>query len=440
MKNFYVMLLGFLFLCLSIGKSTKAQTISIDAEYRPRTEFRQGLKKPLTDIQKDAYVVLQRTRLNTDYKSNSLNARLSLQDARIWGQSDLKSTAPQISVFEAWFDLLLTSGISIEAGRQAFQYDDQRLFGAGVWSNTGNSHDAILLKYKDASTQTHFAAAYNNTTDALSSYKYNVSGMYQSMGFLWFSQKLTNELSLTAIGITEALPRSMVTSGAFKAKTSSDSSSTVTYGRFTYGGNLIYKDDQSIINGSITAYGQTGRDNKMGDLSACLLAAQGIIKLSDNFSASLGFDYLSGTSFEDTLTVGTRKSYSFNKLYGTNHKFNGSMEYWASAPSGGLVDYYLEGNYSYDKDISFNLSLHKFSLAKEMFAGKTLINDKNLGGEVDLSIAYQWSKDINIQLGYSLYFKTNSTLLINSISGNTKTPIWGFCMLTVKPSLYKSIN
>jgi hypothetical protein len=204
MKNWNFSLVILCAFILSI--SANAQTISIDAEYCPRLEFRSGFKKPLVDTLDFNAVVLQRTRLNADYKSNSLNAHITLQDARTWGQCDKSSAVPQITIYEAWIEMLITSGFSLEAGRQALKYDDQRLFATSNWSNTGNAHDLLLLKFKDSFLQAHAGFAYNNTNDITNSYKYNVSGMYQSMGFLWLSKEIFAGLNISAIGIGEGLP------------------------------------------------------------------------------------------------------------------------------------------------------------------------------------------------------------------------------------------
>jgi hypothetical protein len=264
--------------------------VTIDAEYRPRTEMRQGFRKPLVDTLAFNAVILQRTRLNADYRSNSLNARLTLQDARIWGQGDKSSSSPQVSVYEAWVELLITSGVSVAAGRQALKYDDQRLFAPSNWSNTGNACDVLLLKYKDSFMQAHAGFAYNNANDTLFTYKYNVNGMYQTMGILWLSKEVLPGLNLSLIGIGEGLPRSMVTSGTLKIKTAKDSSSTMTFGRFTYGGNLVFQNDASVFGGMLTGYYQTGRDAKMGTLRAYLLAAKGMAKILDELSAQAGID------------------------------------------------------------------------------------------------------------------------------------------------------
>jgi hypothetical protein len=403
---------NYLSLCfILMSAPVYAQTVTIDAEYRPRAEMRQGLKKPLADTLDYNAIVLQRTRLNADYRSNSLNVRLTLQDARIWGQGDKSSSSPQVSVYEAWVELLITSGVSAAAGRQALKYDDQRLFAPSNWSNTGNACDALVLKYKDSFMQAYAGFAYNNTNDTLFTYKYNVNGMYQTLGFMWLSKEVLPGINLSLIGIGEGLPRSMVTSGTWKIKTAKDSSSTMTFGRFTYGGNLVYQDDASVFGGMLTGYYQTGRDAKMGTLRAYLLAAKGTAKILDELSAQAGIDYYSGTSYSDTVGAGTKTSHTFNKLNGTNHSFNGSMEYWTTLPSGGLMDYYAGTTYKFSKEFSLDITGHLFSLVENMYQGKKQLNNKDLGSEIDLTFNYQWSKEVVIQGGYSRYFPTSSTML-----------------------------
>ena len=438
MKTCYY-ILTLLFVIIS-SSTVFGQAVSIDAEYRPRFELRDGFRKPLVDTLDLNAVVFQRTRLNADYKSNSLNAHLTFQDANIWGQSDKTSSTPQITIYEAWIEMLLTSGLSLEAGRQALKYDDQRLLGVSNWSNTGNAHDALLFKYKDSFLQAHAGFAYNNTSDVLYDYKYNVSGMYQSMGFLWLSKELLTGLNLSFIGIGEGLPRDMVTSGSYKIKSSKDSSSTMIYGRFTYGGNLVYQNDASVLGGTLTGYYQSGKDAKMGNLTAYLFAAKGTAKILNELDVQAGICYYSGTSNLDTLKHGTKISHTFNRLYGTNHSFNGSMEYWVTLPSGGLVDYYAGGTYKFSNDFSVDLTGHLFSLAQQMYQGKKLLKSKDLGSEIDLTLNYQYNKEVAIQGGYSRYFTTITTSLFNSITVPSATPQWAFIMLTVKPVFYKSSN
>jgi hypothetical protein len=90
-----------LVLLASISITEAYGQTTIDAEFRPRTEFRQGFRKPLADTLDAGFVTLQRTRLNVDYKGKILNGRISLQDSRIWGNSDNKTNASKIEIYEA---------------------------------------------------------------------------------------------------------------------------------------------------------------------------------------------------------------------------------------------------------------------------------------------------------------------------------------------------
>lgn len=428
----------FVFLCnvLIVSQSLFGQTVSIDAEYRPRFEARQGFKKPLVDTLNANALVLQRTRLSADYKSPSLNAHITLQDARIWGQTDTKSSSPQVSIFEAWFDVPIVSGLDMRAGRQVLSYDDQRLFGAGNWGNTGNAHDALLLKYRDSFFQAHLGLAYNNTNDTLSTYKYGVSGIYQSMAYVWASRQLTSGLKLSVIGIGEGLPRSMVTSGTLKAKTARDSGSTMTFGRFTYGANLYFGNIASVADGLLTGYLQSGRDAKMGTLTSYMVAAKANVRISNDVRLQLGFDYYSGTSVGDTAGFGTTISHTFNRLYGTTHTFNGSMEYFTTLPSGGLIDYFAGATYNFTDALAINLTGHLFSLAQEMYVGKYLLNEKGLGSEADITVNYQYTKDVTLVCGYSAFSTTSSTTRYFSIAHSTYAPQWAYVMLSVRPTFF----
>jgi hypothetical protein len=431
-------LLALSLLAISFFATTLAQMTTIDAEFRPRSELRRGFKKPIADSLTENAIVLQRTRLSADYKSNSLNARLTLQDSRIWGQTDTKSSAPQTSILEGWCEMLLTSGFSVQFGRQILKYDDQRLLGAGNWSNTGNAHDAAILKYRDPNVQIHLGAAYNNTNDTLFTYRYNVASMYQSMGFLWMSAEPLRGLTCSLLGIGEGLSRNLVTSGTFRARSAADSSSTMTYGRFTYGGNCVYQNDSIPLGGSVSAFFQSGRDARMGKLNAYLIAAKGTVKISQLFSCQAGIDIFSGTSASDTAGAGTSLSHTFNKLYGTNHSFNGAMEYWSTLPSGGIMDIYLGGTWKPGSDVALDLTGHLFSLSREMTSGATLLPGKALGGETDFTLTYQWSKEVSMQTGYSRYFKSDVTTKYFAVSPSENQPQWAYLQVTVRPVFFKS--
>ena len=418
-----------LFLLISLvvmPKYSVAQKFSLDGEFRPRMEFRDGFKKPLADSVNSELIVLQRSRLTFDYASNSVNSRFTLQDARVWGQEDNKGGTTKLGIFEAWAEMLLTSGLSVQFGRQALSYDDQRLFSVSNWSNTGSAHDAILIKYKETGLQAHLGFAYNNTNDTLFQYQYNVKGFYQTLGLLWLSKQLFPSMNCSLIGIGEGLQKS--------------TTPRPTAGRFTLGENVVYQNDSSDINGSFTLYHQGGRDANFKKLHSFLVAAKIFYRIIPELQLMGGTDYYSGTAYNaDTA----HESFTFNKLYGLNHSFNGSMEYWATPPSGGLVDYF--GGIIYKPGVawSINLTGHVFGISQEMKDKTGIMIEKNIGSEIDCSVNYQWSKEITIQGGCSKYFITTATKQVNALFDaqqhilETKAPTWMYLSLSIKPSFFK---
>lgn len=419
--------------------SLKAQT-TIDGEYRPRFEFREGFRKPLADTLKPAFLTVQRTRMSAAYKSGTLTTQFTLQDARIFGASDLKSNASKVEIFEAWAELLLTPGVSVQVGRQKLKYDDQRVFGESNWSNTGQAHDVALLKYNTKNFQAHLGYAYNNSKDTLLEINYPVAKMYKSMGFLWLSKDYGHGLSVTAIGINEGLQ-------------TSDNYQKTNY-RNTIGANVVLQNDLSRFGFRVAGYYQFGKSNAYdtakivkntmyADLSAFLLTFKATYKIAEPIILQAGIDHFSGTG----SATANNKSYTFNRLYGTNHSFGGNMEYFVSLPKAGLTDYYAGVSCKTNKKSSVDFNLHFFNLDKDMSYNtkakngtitKTTVNS-NIGSEADIVANYKLSKETTIQAGYSIYLNSGSTKDYFKISNvDTHFPQWAYLMLTIKPQFYKS--
>lgn len=416
-------------ICFSIMSFSSVLTgqTSIDAEFRPRTEFRQGFRKPLSDTLNTGLVTLQRTRLNAFYNGRILNARISLQDSRIWGNSNNKTNSSKIEIYEAWFDYLIISGLSLKMGRQELKYDDQRLLAAPNWSNTGIAHDVMVLKYNSPFIQVHAGFAYNNSKDTIcnTEYSYNPKDNYKTMAYSWLSKSIYNT-KFSLIGIYEG----------FEKRTDYN----VIYPRITYGGNIFYSNDSSEWEGNLTAYFQTGKNpgkksgKEYADLRAYFLAAKASYKINNLWKFTSGIDYFSGTS----TNIDAGKSYTFNRLYGVTHGFNGSMEYYVSLPAQGLIDYYSGLNVLLPPDLSIDLTGHFFNLDKELIYNNVGAG-KNLGGEADLTMNYKVSKEITIQGGYSMYFNSDTTPKYFKVEGkNIQPQQWIYMMLTIKPQLYKT--
>lgn len=415
----------------TLGVSTAVGQVSIvDAEFRPRTEFRQGFRKPLADSLDPALITLQRTRLNADYKSKVLNARITLQDARIWGNSDNKTNTSKVELYEGWFEYLITSGLSLQMGRQALKYDDQRLLAAPNWSNTGTAHDVLVVKYKSQLIQAHAGFAYNNSKDTLLNYTYSYTPKqnYKELGYVWLSKELIKGTTLSAIGIYDG----------FEKKTDY----TIIYPRVTYGGNLVYASDSSAWGGRLTAYKQQGKDpNKAykkgyADLDAYLLAAKATYKFAKNYTAHVGFDLYSGSDTAQASRTG--KTTTFSKTYGAAHSFSGNMEYFTTVPNQGLLDYYGGVSAKISPQFSVDVSGHMFAFDKDFYY-KNVKTDKNLGTELDIVCNYNPSKEVGIQAGWSMYMNTDATKKYYKMEGVDILPQhWAYIMLTIKPQFYKT--
>jgi hypothetical protein len=90
--------------------------------------------------------------------------------------------------------------------------------------------------------------------------------------------------------------------------------------------------------------------------------------------------------------------------------------------------------YSKNK-FSATLMPHIFSSAAPVVnsLGEELGNA--LGTEVDLALGYNFTKDIQFQLGYSQMFATESMEVLKG-GNKDNTNNWAWVMLTVKPNLF----
>jgi len=151
--------------------------------------------------------------------------------------------------------------------------------------------------------------------------------------------------------------------------------------------------------------------------------------------ATIGTDYFSGD--KNGTTDGIQSN--FKKLYGSNHSFNGYMEYWKTPLAQGLLDYYATVSGKIGKSLTVEGTYHIFN---SEYAGKNSTKvafDKDLGSEFDLTATYKLNSWSTIQGGYSRYFTTKNTLIAKNIITSTvtnpaiSTPQWAYVMFTIKP-------
>jgi len=426
-----------LLLCILgfIPVALMAQTVVIDGEIRPRVEERDGFTKPLLESNDPGVSVIQRTRLGMTFTSGLLNTQITLQDSRTFGQNPNASSDATTGIFEAWAEMVLFRGGSLKVGRQTLTYDDKRLFSASTWSNTGTSHDLALFKYCINDFQGHIGLAYNNNAMISSETYYTPKSNYRYMGYVWLSKDIVKGLNVSLIGVDEGVQDTIGTkNGANYLKTSM-------YHAYTYGGNLKYADPALPVSVLATAYFQGGKNISGSKMNGSQLALNIDYKFSTILSANVGSNYISG---DNKATDGIQSN--FKKLYGTDHSFNGSMEYWKVPLTQGLLDYYAGVTGKINKDLSLEGTFHLFNSEYSGVNKKKIAFGKNLGSELDLVVNYKLNTWTSVQAGWSTYFTTTNTLVSKDIitsatvTPSTRTPQWAYVMLTIKPAFLNNVS
>ena len=409
------------------------EELKINIQLRPRAEIRNGLFTPILDGQKPATFVAQRSRIGFTYaKNNKLKIGLSTQVVTVWGNdAQVQATANDVSLYEAWAQLYFDPAWSVKIGRQVFSYDDERILGALDWNNAARKHDAALLAFEKNKLTANLAAAYNQNTEKVTGdfFDNSISQPYKSMEFLWMKYKFTDAFSVSALAMNLAFQNRI------------DSSLSHLQ---TFGGNLFYKKEK--VNFTGTYYYQTGNNAQKNASSmktnAWMVSGKVDYNFTKKFSAGIGSDFLSGKDMNST----SRNISFFNPLYGTHHKFYGTMDYFyvsSGHHNVGLWDSYLNVNVNSPDKLNWQLAFHHFESAATVidYSGKKA--GSYLGNEVDLSFKYAAMKDVNLLGGYSQMFTNTSMKYVkNILPGQTMKPVqnWVWLSININPDvlIYKS--
>ncbi len=405
-----------LFLLLSCGVNAQ---VRVDAELRPRFEYRQGFGTLFPDNTDAAAFVSQRTRLNAGYTDDKLDFYLSLQDIRVWGDVPQLNVADRngFGVHEAWGELRFAPDFALKLGRQVLSYDDQRILGGVDWAQQARSHDVALMKFEMKRFAAHFGAGFNQDGESLTGTTLTTN-TYKAMQYIWLHKDWKNfQASLLFLN-----------NGRQFIDTVNEINNETRYSQ-TLGTHMNYGINNLSLMGNF--YYQTGKDVSDNSLSAYLLALEASYKVQPNWTLILGGELQSGNENGATAN-GDNKA--FTPLYGTNHKFNGLMDYFYvgnHANTVGLVDLYLGTTVKTGEKTGVDLRLHHFKAAADLIGESS----KQLGMEADLVFNYNFSPIINIKAGYSQLFPSEGMkILKNNFDDNTS--YWGWAMVTIKPILF----
>ena len=406
---------------------------TLDGEFRPRAEYRHGFGNIIPDVAEPAFSINTRARLNADYKTESYEVYLSLQDVLTWGENrqiDSEDRNNSFAVFEAWAKINLGSGFSTKLGRQIISYDDERILGGLDWAQQGRNHDAALIQYKKDKFMLDFGLAFNQDFDDLTG---NISGYvnvgneytedpnfftYKAMQYLYLKQNWSKfNASLLFMNNTfqdftgPATARVYAGSGVSSLQ--------------TLGTHINYKPGKFSL--AVNAFIQTGeRVNNIQVKGAYLLGLDFSYKITQKVGLKAGMEIISGND------AGTGETGAFFPLYGTNHKFNGLMDYFYvgnHANSIGLFDMHVGADFTLSETSNLSVSILNFSGEQELASG-----EKSLGTELDLVFSKKF-KGYSLVMGYSHLFPSDGMYELKNVTKDAAANIqnWAWAMLVIKP-------
>lgn len=407
-----------LLLLVTFGVITCARAqFSFNGQYFARGEYRNGYLKPLETGAEPAFFIAHRARIQASYDHQYFNFFMSVQDVRTWGStSQLNVSDDFLSVHEAWGQVNFNPNWSLKLGRQELNYDNFRFLGNVDWAFQARSHDLALLKFEKEQSKLHVGAAFNQQTQKLSGTTYEQANQYKTAQFVRF-ERLKGAKGYSVLFWNEGR----------------ESAGEVFF-RQTFGVSNFQFGNPQKLKAIGYLYFQTGENFNNQDISAWNLGLdlkkEFLLDSANNkkVEVALGLEVLSGSENGDS------KDRLFLPLYGTNHLFNGFMDYFyvlgALSQPVGLEDIYLKGRFTPGLKTWIQADFHLFSANQELITSE----DKYLGSELDISFGWILNEMVSIQSGYSHFFASDSFSELTNVTKPKNNQDWAYLMFIVRPN------
>jgi len=394
--------------------------IEIQGVIRPRAEYRNGYGTLRDSLTEYAGFVTQRTRLNFKFTKGIVQTYFSFYDFRVWGDQPLKKDLSSVGLNEGWVEVAVAKHFAIRFGRQAIGYDNWRLISKANWNQIGAAHDMVLLKYRYKGWIVDMGAAYNQTSVNKFGTDYSALILnYKTLNYLWLNKKS---------GYTD-LAFQFIADGYQKENTKN-----TIYLRYT--GGFIVKQKINRWHLALRGFYQGGQLQTSQDVSAWYLNMDVGLQLSEKVGLLGRIEVMSGNNSRDS--TGTT-DHAFNILFGSRHKFNGTMDYFsvpATTDHAGLVNPFLNLRYSPSENVDIFAGYNFFRLYGSLLNNGVQVN-KNLGNELDLKVKAKILKYLKLEGGYSFMLATKSMEVLKG--GNSSFfNSWAYLMVTVDPVLFKT--
>jgi hypothetical protein len=426
MKKWIMICAGLLYSNLGFAEGkdtgeTKENEFSLGVQIRPRAEYRNGVLFPRAENAEAAGFINNRSRLSMTFQRDKLSLGLSAQHTGVWGQDPQIDKNGRLSLNEAWANLNLGKGLFIKAGRQSLIYDDDRILGSLDWNVAGRFHDALKLGYETPTNKLHLITAFNQNDEKTIGGTYYAPGAqpYKNMQTVWYQHLANQKFNLTLLAMN--LGR--------EAGNPEEMKSDTKYLQ-TLGTNITYRPGDLTLYG--TLYYQAGKTLANQTVSAYMWAINATWQVSPTWKILLASDYLSGSN------PGNPKHKAFDPLYGTHHKFYGTMDYFYASnfingQTPGLWDNQAGITLKASPTVSLQLNYHYFLTTAEVYVE----NEKQspgLGSEIDLQLNWNIMKDVSLSAGYSTMFGTNTLKAVKGGNPNHWQD-WGWLSININPKV-----
>ncbi|MFY7671935.1 alginate export family protein [Tenacibaculum sp. MEBiC06402] len=415
---------------LFLSESLMAQEFKIGLDFRPRLEYSNGFGNLIPEGTDAGLFVQQRSRLNIDYKIENFIAYFSVQDVSVWGDHPQIAASDgnnSFSLAQAWVKFNFNDSWALKIGRQVLSYDDQRVFGGLDWAMQGRFHDAALFNYQKDGFKLDIGLAFNQNGVSRQGTLFDPNNAgdaravfdYKAMLFLWAHKKW------------DSFSGSFLFSNNSYQNLAGQTPEEGVVNRQTFGVHLVSKPSGSFnITGNF--YMQTGEFFEGVDLSAYNALLEFSYKPNKTLFG-LGAELLSG----DENGTSDGEINSFFPIFGTNHKFNGYMDYFYvgnHANSVGLNDLYGKVVFKTGDKSSLLTKIHYF------MSNKDINGDNYLGTELDLVYTHKVMSFATLKVGYSQMFASDTMEVLKGVANPQGMQNWGWVMLVVKPELFNWKN
>lgn len=415
------------FLILTFGlTNAQVDSLKMNLDLRTRAELDNGARTLIPKGKSAETTVLSRARFGIDYYYKNLEVYISAQDARTWGETSSTTAKNQNFILnEAWAKYQLSDKFALKLGRQILSYDNERLIGTLDWAMQGRSFDALKGIFTlSPNSKLETVVTYNNDDNDANNlsekeiYSIAEAGeITKSLQIIHYQYTGKNKLQFSAIALNNVL----------------QNPSGTHYDMLTVGMNAKKYFETIGFFGS--AYYQTGKNTAAQSKSAYEFSVNSDFIINSKWNIVLGTEWLSGRNYDTEAD----KNKSFSPMYGTNHLYNGYMDYFYFGTSHfngfGLNDYYLKSNYKFSQNSVLQAHLHAFTSNGKL--GYNNLGEKYssyLGTELDLVFTQKVGKIITANLGHSFMFSGESMKFLKNVPEPKNLQTWTWIGLKINPN------